>query len=89
MEWAVLHTTDDFLEYLEEKFEIECAQADEKNRTKRMKNILNRIKEQHLMTYVYQLVALNKNMLAKGKVYGEKYVEPIYIKVKATFIVSK
>jgi len=25
MEWAVLHTTDDFLEYLEEKFEIECA----------------------------------------------------------------
>ncbi len=41
------------------------------------------------MTYVNQLVALNKNLLTKGKVYNEKYVEPIYIKAKATLMVTK
>jgi hypothetical protein len=52
-------------------------------------NIINRIKDQHVMNHVNQFILFNKNLAAKGKSYGERYVLPIYITVKATLLVSR
>jgi hypothetical protein len=87
--WMISQSTKDFLEFIEEKLEIECPEADEKNKTKRAINIFHQLKDKKLMVYVNQLITFNKEMLSKGKLYGEKHFIPIYVHVKATLLVSK
>lgn len=41
------------------------------------------------MLHVAQFINFNKDVLNKGKVYGEKHFLPIYVNVKATLLVSK
>lgn len=44
MVWIISQTTEDFLGFIEEKLEIECPEADEKDKTKRAINIFNELK---------------------------------------------
>lgn len=39
--WMISQSTEDFLEFVEEKLDLECPEADEKNKTKRAINIYN------------------------------------------------
>ena len=85
----ISQTAEDFLEYIEEKLEIECPESDEKNRTKRLINIYNGLKNKKILVYVDQFISFNKDLLNKGKMYGQNHLVPIYISVKATLLVSR
>jgi hypothetical protein len=85
----ITQTTEDFLEYIEEKLEIECPESDLNNRTKRIINIYNQLKNKNILLYVDQLVSFNKDLFNRGKLYRQNHLVPIYITIKATLIVSK
>lgn len=85
--WIISQTTDDFLEYIQEKLEIVCSEADEKNRLKRVMNIYKTLKNKRLLTYVDQFIVFYKGIMKKCKQTGERYILPMYVRVKATFIV--
>jgi hypothetical protein len=49
---VISQTAEDFLEFIEEKLEIECPEPDQKNRTKRVINIYNALKNKTILVYV-------------------------------------
>ena len=85
--WIISQTTDDFLEFIEEKLEIVCPEADEKNRLKRVMNIYKTLKNKRLLVYFDQMIAFYRGIMKKMNQFQERYIVPIYVRVKATLIV--
>jgi len=56
---------------------------------KRVMRIYKELKDKKLVLYFNKLVAFNKDLLKKGKAFGDKYITPICITVKAVVLVAK
>jgi hypothetical protein len=85
--WIISQTADDFLEYIEEKLEIVCPEADEKDRFKRVMNIYKTLKNKRLLVYFDQMIAFYRGVMRNLNQLQERYIVPIYIRVKATIMV--
>jgi|JI9StandDraft_1071089.scaffolds.fasta_scaffold318382_1 hypothetical protein len=87
--WMFYQATDDLLELIEKKFEIDTSASKEKDKLKRLQRIYSQLKEKKLLPYIQKLVEYNETLMTKGRTYHNKYVVPIYITLKATILVSR
>lgn len=87
--WMFSQASDDLLELMETKFEIDTKTSKEKDKLKRLQRIYVQLKEKGLISYVQKIVQYNETLIARGKAYHNKYIVPIFITIKATLLVSR
>lgn len=82
-------STDDLLDYVEEKLTIESEGMSVKDKRQRVVKILDHLRQELFTLPLHRVAELNGAIVQKGRAVTAHYLLPLFITFKATVLVSR